>query len=63
MDVVDVLPQEEYRIQYPEGESDSPYVLVCARPREMVFKFPIKGQHKIFTLDSKIHQAAKKALI
>lgn len=62
VDVVDVLPQEEYRERFPEGESESPYVFVCQNPQEMVIKFPIKGQHKIFKLESKIHQTAKKAL-
>lgn len=62
VDVQDVLPQEVYRTQYPDGESESPYVFVCENPREMVFKFPIKGEHKIFMLDSKVHQAARKAL-
>lgn len=62
VDVEDVLPQEEYRKKYPEGDSDSPYVFICTNPQEMLFKFPIKGQHKIYKLDSKIHQAAKKQL-
>ena len=62
VDVVDVLPQEEYREKFPEGESECPYVFVCQNPQEMILKFPIKGQHKIFKLDSKIHQTAKKAL-
>lgn len=62
VDVIDVLPQEEYREKFPEGESESPYVFVCQNPQEMILKFPIKGQHKIFKLDSKIHQTAKKAL-
>ena len=62
VDVVDVLPQEEYQVKYPEGESDCPYVFICENPQEMVLKFPMKGQHKIYKMDSKIHQAAKKAL-
>nr|XP_045620438.1 activating signal cointegrator 1-like [Procambarus clarkii] len=62
VDVTDILPQEEYRSVYPDGESDSPYVFVCENPQEMIIKFPIKGQHKIYKLDPKIHQAAKKAI-
>ncbi|KAK8732045.1 hypothetical protein OTU49_007156 [Cherax quadricarinatus] len=62
VDVIDVLPQEEYRKVHPDGESDSPYVFVCENPQEMILKFPIKGQHKIYKLDPKIHQAAKKAV-
>lgn len=45
--VQDVLPQEEYRKQYPEGESDSPFVFVCTNPQELPIRFPVKGQHKI----------------
>ncbi|KAK4289239.1 hypothetical protein Pmani_037782 [Petrolisthes manimaculis] len=62
VDVVDVLPQEAYRDRYPDGESDSPYVFVCENGQEMILKFPIKGQHKIYKLDPKIHQAAKKSI-
>ena len=47
VEVVDVLPQEEYRVQHPNGESESPYVFVCENPHELFVKFPNKGQHKI----------------
>ena len=47
VDVEDVLPQEEYREVYPEGESASPYVFVCTNPQELLVKFPMQGQHKI----------------
>ncbi|XP_055628565.1 activating signal cointegrator 1 [Toxorhynchites rutilus septentrionalis] len=60
--VQDVLPQEEYRKQYPEGESESPFVFVCTDPQELPIRFPVKGQHKIYNLDTKIHQAAVKSL-
>ncbi|XP_058833928.1 activating signal cointegrator 1 [Topomyia yanbarensis] len=60
--VQDVLPQEEYRKQYPNGESDSPFVFVCSDPQELPIRFPVKGQHKIYNLDSKVHQAAVKSL-
>ncbi|KAA0202439.1 hypothetical protein HAZT_HAZT001402 [Hyalella azteca] len=62
VDVTNVLSQEEYQQEYPDGESDSPYVFICKDPKEMIFKFSMKGQHKIYNLDPKIHQAAKKAL-
>ena len=54
VEVVDVLPQEEYRLQFPNGESESPYVFLCENPLELFIKFPNKGQHKIckFTLES-----------
>uniref|UniRef100_A0A182W4P4 Activating signal cointegrator 1 n=1 Tax=Anopheles minimus TaxID=112268 RepID=A0A182W4P4_9DIPT len=60
--VRDCLPQEEYRKQHPNGESDSPFVFVCEEPQELPIRFPIKGDHKIYLLDSKIHQASVKAL-
>lgn len=60
--VTDCLEQEEYRQIYPDGESLSPYVLICENPMELLIKFPMKGKHKIFPLDSQIHHAAKKTL-
>ncbi|XP_041765861.1 activating signal cointegrator 1 [Anopheles merus] len=60
--VQDCLPQEEYRKQHPNGESDSPFVFVCEEPQELPIRFPVRGDHKIYMLDSGIHQAAVKAL-
>ncbi|XP_011639868.1 activating signal cointegrator 1 [Pogonomyrmex barbatus] len=60
--VTDVLPQKEYRKLYPEGESDSPYVFICENPYMLPIHFPIKGKHKIYKMDKKIHQAASKCL-
>ncbi|XP_053678379.1 activating signal cointegrator 1 [Anopheles nili] len=60
--VQDCLPQEEYRKQHPSGESDSPFVFVCSVPQTLPVQFPIKGEHKIYMLDSKIHQAAALVL-
>lgn len=54
VEVVDVLPQEEYRVQHANGESSSPYVFVCANPHELFVKFPVKGQHKICKLSLSI---------
>lgn len=62
VDVVDVVSQEQYQDLHPGGESESPYVFICKSPQEMLFKFAMKGQHKIYSLDSKILQAAKKSL-
>jgi len=62
VDVIDVLPQEEYREAYPDGESASPYVFVCHNPQELLIKFPMSGKHKLFQLDSKILQAAQKTI-
>ncbi|XP_014676538.1 PREDICTED: activating signal cointegrator 1-like [Priapulus caudatus] len=62
VDIDDVLPQEQYRVQYKDGDSTSPYVFVCRNPQELLFKFPIKGQHKIYKLESHIHKAATKCM-
>jgi len=62
VDVVDVLPQEEYREVFPDGESNSPYVFVCENPQELLIKFPMSGKHKLFQLDSKILKAAQQTI-
>lgn len=61
VDVGEVLPQEEYRELYPDGESTSPYVFICKNPQELLIKFPMSGHHKLFKLDPKIHKAAQKS--
>ncbi|XP_054858937.1 activating signal cointegrator 1 [Eublepharis macularius] len=65
VDLIDCLSQEQFRAEYPHlsQESASPFVFICSNPQEMVVKFPIKGKHKIWKLDSKIHQGAKKGLM
>ncbi|KAK3743126.1 hypothetical protein RRG08_063984 [Elysia crispata] len=60
--VDDCLRQDEYREKYPEGESASPYVFICSNPQQLLVKFPMKGQHKIYRLEPQIHKAAKKGL-
>jgi len=62
VEVVDVLPQDQYRTEHPNGESESPFVFVCRNPLELFVKFPIKGQHKLYKLDPGVHQTAKKSL-
>ncbi|XP_064313010.1 activating signal cointegrator 1 [Phalacrocorax carbo] len=65
VDVTDCLSQEQFNEQYPDlsQESGSPFVFICTNPQEMVVKFPIKGKPKIWKLDAKIHQGAKKGLM
>uniref|UniRef100_A0A8C2Y590 Activating signal cointegrator 1 n=1 Tax=Coturnix japonica TaxID=93934 RepID=A0A8C2Y590_COTJA len=65
VDITDCLSQEQFNEQYPDliQESGSPFVFICTNPQEMVVKFPIKGKPKIWKLDSKIHQGAKKGLM
>ncbi|XP_022329612.2 activating signal cointegrator 1-like [Crassostrea virginica] len=62
VDLTDCLAQDEYREKFPDGESASPFVFICENPQELVVKFPIKGKHKIYKLDSHILQAARKGL-
>nr|XP_028561654.1 activating signal cointegrator 1 isoform X1 [Podarcis muralis] len=79
VDLIDCLSQEQFKEQadsahrtvgkasceYPQmsQESASPFVFICSNAQEMILKFPIKGKHKIWKLDSKIHQGAKKGLM
>nr|CDS27323.1 activating signal cointegrator 1 [Hymenolepis microstoma] len=62
VNVDEVLPQKEYRLKYPDGESKSSYVFVCSDPRELLIKLPMSGQHKIYRIDPHIHAAAKENL-
>uniref|UniRef100_A0A8C4QG95 ASCH domain-containing protein n=1 Tax=Eptatretus burgeri TaxID=7764 RepID=A0A8C4QG95_EPTBU len=61
--LTDCLTQEQYRAQFPDGESDSPFLFICENPQELRLKFPIKGQHKIWKLDSNMHQGARRGLM
>ncbi|XP_076984300.1 activating signal cointegrator 1 isoform X2 [Tamandua tetradactyla] len=65
VDLTDCLSQKQFKEQYPDisQESDAPFVFICMNPQEMIVKFPIKGNPKIWKLDSKIHQGAKKGLM
>ncbi|XP_062945563.1 activating signal cointegrator 1 isoform X2 [Cynocephalus volans] len=65
VDLIDCLSQKQFKEQFPDisQESDSPFVFICKNPQEMIVKFPIKGNPKIWKLDSKIHQGAKKGLM
>nr|XP_006629131.2 PREDICTED: activating signal cointegrator 1 [Lepisosteus oculatus] len=65
VNVTDCLSQEQYQKQFPDTceESGSPFVFICSNPQELLVKFPMKGKHKIWKLDSQYHQAAKKGLM
>ncbi|XP_073691804.1 activating signal cointegrator 1 [Garra rufa] len=65
VNVTDCLSQEQFREQYPQisEESTSPFVFICSNPQELVVKFPMKGKHKIWKLESQSHQSAKKCLM
>ncbi|EDW29997.1 GL15791 [Drosophila persimilis] len=61
--VENCVPQEEYRDTYPRGESDSPYVFVCSKPEQLPILLPVQGDHKIYELPLKTHNAACKTLL
>ncbi|XP_060887257.1 activating signal cointegrator 1 [Labrus mixtus] len=65
VNVTDCLSQEQFREQFPDTceESASPFVFICTNPQEMLVKFPMKGRHKIWKLESHYHQGAKKGLV
>ncbi|GJQ66263.1 hypothetical protein Trydic_g4314 [Trypoxylus dichotomus] len=61
--VEDCLDQREYRQRYPDGESYSPFVLICSNPVILPVFYPMQGQHKIFSLPKELHRTAKTALL
>lgn len=65
VNVSDCLAQEQFREQFPATceESSSPFVFVVSNPRELLVKFPMKGKHKIWKLETHHHQGAKKGLM
>ncbi|XP_017334264.1 activating signal cointegrator 1 [Ictalurus punctatus] len=65
VNMTDCLSQEQFREQYPHigDESASPFVFICTNPQELLVKFPMKGKHKIWKLESQIHQSAKRGLM
>jgi len=34
-------------MQYPDGESDSPFIFICQHPRQLTVKLPVRGKQKI----------------
>ncbi|PIK47212.1 putative activating signal cointegrator 1-like [Apostichopus japonicus] len=62
VDMVDCLAQEQYREKFPDGDSNSEYVFIVENPKELILRFPIKGRHKLWKMESQIHKAAKKGL-
>ncbi|XP_044266046.1 activating signal cointegrator 1 [Tribolium madens] len=60
--VDDCLDQETYRKRFPNGESNSPYVLICSNPIILPIFYPILGKHKIYPLDKELHNCAKLSL-
>ncbi|XP_059610397.1 activating signal cointegrator 1 [Phlebotomus argentipes] len=56
------VSQEDYMVEFPGGESESPFVFICSNAVELPVFFPMSGKHKIYKLESKIHVAAVKSL-
>lgn len=48
--IVDVLSQDEYRKKFPGGESQCPFVFICADPQQVPLQIPMQGKHKICKL-------------
>ncbi|GAA6218912.1 activating signal cointegrator 1 isoform X1 [Lates japonicus] len=65
VNMTDCLSQQQFREQFPDTceESSSPFVFICTNPQELLVKFPMKGKHKIWKLESHYHQGAKKGLV
>ncbi|XP_038557724.1 activating signal cointegrator 1 isoform X1 [Micropterus salmoides] len=65
VNMTDCLSQEQFHQQFPDTceESASPFVFICTNPQELLVKFPMKGKHKIWKLESHYHQGAKKGLV
>ncbi|XP_041662440.1 activating signal cointegrator 1 [Cheilinus undulatus] len=65
VNITDCLSQEQFSEQFPDTceESASPFVFICTNPQELLVKFPMKGRHKIWKLESHYHQGAKKGLV
>ncbi|KAM9409483.1 activating signal cointegrator 1 isoform 1-T1 [Pholidichthys leucotaenia] len=65
VNVTDCLSQDQFRVQFPDTceESASPFVFICTNPQELLVKFPMKGKHKIWKLESHYHQGAKRGLV
>ncbi|XP_063921558.1 activating signal cointegrator 1-like [Zophobas morio] len=60
--VEDCLDQDTYRKRFPNGESNSPYVLICSNPIILPIFYPIIGKHKIYPLDKELHSCAKLSI-
>ena len=60
--VEDCLDQESYRKKFPNALSISPFVLICKEPEKLEFPIPLSSDHKIFSLDSAVLEAASVQL-
>eukprot|EP01103_Thecamoeba_quadrilineata_P020422 TRINITY_DN8748_c0_g1_i1.p1 TRINITY_DN8748_c0_g1~~TRINITY_DN8748_c0_g1_i1.p1 ORF type:complete len:151 (+),score=21.41 TRINITY_DN8748_c0_g1_i1:466-918(+) len=64
VEVVDVLPQAEYRKKTDETreESGSDYLFICQSPQRLIVPVSVSGSHKIWNLSSKVVTNCLKGL-
>lgn len=62
--LVDCLDRENYESAYlpEERQEESTYSFICTGATALLFPLPMMGNHKFFSLDHKVHIAAKKQL-
>ncbi|KPA74801.1 hypothetical protein ABB37_09078 [Leptomonas pyrrhocoris] len=62
--VVDCMDRAAYEGSFrpEERQEESPYSFICVEPKALLFPLPMTGSHKLFTLEHRVHVAAKKQL-
>ncbi|KPI90670.1 hypothetical protein ABL78_0266 [Leptomonas seymouri] len=62
--VVDCMDRETYEGAFKpdERQEESPYSFICVEPKSLLFPLPMTGHHKLFTLEHRVHVAARKQL-
>ncbi|AIN95817.1 hypothetical protein LPMP_080070 [Leishmania panamensis] len=62
--VTDCLDREAYEAAFKpaERQEESPYSFICVEPKVLPFPLPMNGSHKLFTLEHRVHTAARKQL-
>ena len=60
--VLDVVDEATHRAERPGAPDCSPFNFVCEAPSQLPFFLAMDGKHKIFKLDRKLWQAARKQL-
>ena len=64
VDIVDCVTQDEYqKMDTEKSESGSEFVFICENPMELLVKVPVKGKHKIWKLDTKMHKLVKNSIM
>lgn len=62
--VTDCLDREAYETAFKpeERQEESPYSFICVEPKALLFPLPMNGNHKLFSLEHRVHVAARKQL-